>query len=233
MATLEAMEETALETQLTELCEIVMGIRLFHKHSQLGSEDLLDYHLLCENDATLLRDELRVAIASTARAVNALELTLLSSINNGAPSSSSSSSSSAAAAASSSSPSPSSPDGAEASPAAAGGPLGEGGAAAVVGQQKDELVNRHQLLMFLHILLSEAEEVLHFASVASRDFQSELAEVKDIVGGKTAVPKSQVYVCFRLSFFLSIFLLLLSSSFLLFLFFSFLLFFIHPTSLVL
>ena len=81
MDTLLEMDDSHIEAPLTELCEVVLGIRLFHKHSHLSSEDLVDYHLLCENDATSLHGQIAAAINNTARAVNALEITLVNAVN--------------------------------------------------------------------------------------------------------------------------------------------------------
>ena len=65
----------------------------------------------------------------------------------------------------------------------------------VIVRQKAELVNRHQLLMFLHVLLGEIEQVLQFSTAAAADFNKELTGVTELIGGKGPVPKNDVYVC--------------------------------------
>ncbi|KAH7830132.1 putative cilia- and flagella-associated protein 206 [Monocercomonoides exilis] len=199
LSSIVRMDVQDLEVQLKELCEIVLGIRLFHKHSQLGSEDLLDYHLLCESDTELLKNQIGQVLQMTDDHKKAIQLALMmkekqqrEKESSASPSTSSSPSPSLSASASSSS-SPSS-----SAPTSVSFPsFIEGLDASLL---KNELLNRQQLVLFLRTLYTEIDEVGNFSHAASDSFKKELEEVREVVGGKTAIPKAQVYPRFvRLS----------------------------------
>ena len=189
---LESLDASALSVQLSQLGLLVLGIRLLHSHSALGSADLIDYPALCVNDAETLAQQIRTAIEHTGTAVHALQhatVTLANtdstlsdthsilketdtqtdtkndtSDNNDSSSSGSSSSSSSSS-------------------------------KETFARQREELLNRHTLLLFLHALYAETQQIIAFSSATAADFSAGVAQMKELVGGKAAVPKSEVYVC--------------------------------------
>ncbi|KAK2964197.1 putative Cilia- and flagella-associated protein 206 [Blattamonas nauphoetae] len=67
LTVLISLDSAATDAQLDELSQIVSGIRLFHRLTQRGSEDLLDYALLCENDVAELLTQIQFVVTESQK----------------------------------------------------------------------------------------------------------------------------------------------------------------------
>ncbi|KAA6398289.1 MAG: putative Cilia- and flagella-associated protein 206 [Streblomastix strix] len=165
LVSLVKLSDTDLRGQLNELADICLGIRLFHKHSAVGSEDLLDYQLLCDSDAAELARMVEHALRSTKDTVRGYELEIIKR----------------SATAEVTTTSSSSHDGDELDPLSQ------------LAVLTAELSDRRQLCAFLEQIAAELAEVQTFVEGISAEHQRALDELRLIVGGKQAVPKGQVY----------------------------------------